>query len=82
VIKARGPGGEPRIAATCRHQLGDYLRAALGLGLQVRGCEEPAATGTGAPLPVPAAEIGDWHFQLPAARTSSHHSPFHRWSRR
>lgn len=59
VIKARGAGGEPRIAVTCRHGLGDYLRAALSLGLQVRRCEEPAATGTGAPLLVPAGEIGD-----------------------
>jgi SAM-dependent methyltransferase len=62
VIKARGPAGEPRIAVTCRHQLGDYLRAALSLGLQVRRCEEPTATGTGAPLPVPAGEIGDWRY--------------------
>jgi SAM-dependent methyltransferase len=62
VIKARGPAGEPRIAATYRHRLGDYLRAALSLGFQVRRCEEPAATGTGAPLPVPAAEIGDWEY--------------------
>lgn len=60
VITARGPQGEPCIAATYRHQLGDYLRAALSLGLQVRRCEEPTATGTGAPLPVPAGEIGDW----------------------
>jgi ubiquinone/menaquinone biosynthesis C-methylase UbiE len=62
VIKARGPEGEPCIAATYRHQLGDYLRAALSLGLQVRRCEEPTATGTGAPLPVPAGEIGDWRY--------------------
>ena len=62
VIKARGPAGEPCIAATYRHQLGDYLRAALSLGLQVRRCEEPTATGTGAPLPVPATEIGDWRY--------------------
>jgi SAM-dependent methyltransferase len=62
VIKARGPAGEPRIAATYRHQLGDYLRAALGVGLQVRRCEEPTATGTGPPLPVPAGEIGDWQY--------------------
>jgi SAM-dependent methyltransferase len=62
VIKARGPAGEPRIAATYRHQLGDYLRAALSAGLQVRRCEEPTATGTGAPLPVPATEIGDWQY--------------------
>jgi SAM-dependent methyltransferase len=62
VIKARGPAGEPCIAATYRHQLGDYLRAALSLGLQVRGCEEPTSTGTGEPLPVPATEIGDWRY--------------------
>ena len=62
VIKARGPGGEPCIAATYRHQLGDYLRAALSLGLQVKRCEEPTATGTGAPLPVPSTEIGDWQY--------------------
>jgi SAM-dependent methyltransferase len=60
VIKARGPAGEPCIVATYRHQLGDYLRAALSLGLQVRRCEEPVTTGKGGPLPVPAAEIGDW----------------------
>jgi len=35
---------EPCIVATCRHQLGNYLRAALTLGLQVRRCEE---TGRG-----------------------------------
>jgi SAM-dependent methyltransferase len=62
VIKALGPGGEPCIAATYRHQLGDYLRAALSLGLQVKRCEEPTATGTGAPLPVPSTQIGDWQY--------------------
>jgi SAM-dependent methyltransferase len=36
VITARGPAGEPCIAATYRHQLGDYLRAALSVGLQVK----------------------------------------------
>jgi SAM-dependent methyltransferase len=58
----RGPAGEPRIAPTYRHKLGDYLRAALSLGLQVKRCEEPTATGTGDPLPVPADEIGDWQY--------------------
>jgi SAM-dependent methyltransferase len=62
VIKALGPAGEPCIAATYRHRLGDYLRAALSLGLQVRRCEEPIATGTGGSLPVPATEIGDWRY--------------------
>jgi SAM-dependent methyltransferase len=62
VITARGPAGQPCIAATYRHQLGDYLRTALSLGLQVKRCEEPVATGTGEPLPVPADQIGDWQY--------------------
>jgi SAM-dependent methyltransferase len=60
VITARGPAGQPCIAATYRHQLGDYLRPALSLGLQVRRCEEPTATRTDRPRPEPATEIGDW----------------------
>jgi SAM-dependent methyltransferase len=60
VIKARGPAGEPGIVATYRHQLGDYLRPALSLGLQVKGCEEPAIARAGDPLPAPAAEAGEW----------------------
>jgi hypothetical protein len=50
------------IAATYRHQLGDYLRPALSLGLQVRRCEEPTVSGTGEPLPVPETQIGDWQY--------------------
>jgi SAM-dependent methyltransferase len=60
VIKARGPAGEPCIAATYRHRLGDYLRAALSLGFEVRRCEEPATTQPAGPLPSPANGIGDW----------------------
>lgn len=64
VMSARGPAGEPCIAATYRHPLGDYLRAALRLGFQVRGCEEPSSRPSGEqpddPLPEPATEIGDW----------------------
>jgi SAM-dependent methyltransferase len=60
VITARGPGGEPCIAATYRHPLGDYLRAALSLGLEVKRCEEPGAPPPSEPLPEPAAQIGDW----------------------
>jgi SAM-dependent methyltransferase len=59
-ITARGPAGEPCVAATYRHQLGDYLRPALSLGLQVRRCEEPRATRLSGPLPEPAIGIGDW----------------------
>jgi ubiquinone/menaquinone biosynthesis C-methylase UbiE len=59
-ITARGPAGEPRIVPTYRHQLGDYLRAALSLGLQVRRCEEPrGGRADGAPRE-PATDIGDW----------------------
>src|SRR5215831_13216805 len=60
VIKARGPAGEPCIAATYRHRLGDYLRPALSLGFQVRRCEEPGSAHRAGPLPEPAAGIGDW----------------------
>jgi SAM-dependent methyltransferase len=60
VITARGPAGEPCIVATYWHQLGDYLRPALSVGLQVRRCEEPnGALPAGAP-PEPATSIGDW----------------------
>jgi SAM-dependent methyltransferase len=60
VITARGPAGEPGIAATYRHTLGDYLRAALSLGFQVRRCEEPGVAPPAEPLPEPATGIGDW----------------------
>ncbi len=64
VITARGPAGEPCITSTYRHPLGDCLRAALSLGLQVRGCEEPGGRQPGEqpdePLPEPATGIGDW----------------------
>jgi SAM-dependent methyltransferase len=60
VIKAHGSAGEPCIVATYRHRLGDYLRAALSLGLQVRRCEEPATTGLAGPRPEPATQIGNW----------------------
>jgi SAM-dependent methyltransferase len=60
VITARGPAGEHWIAATYRHQLGDYLRPALNLGLQVRRCEEPRAVPLANRPPESATEIGDW----------------------
>ncbi len=60
VIKARGPAGQPCIAATYRHRLGDYLRAALSLGFQVRRCEEPVPDRPAGPPPGPAAGIGGW----------------------
>src|SRR5262245_13484629 len=59
-MTTRGPAGEPRIAPTYRHQLGDYLRAALRHGLQVKRCEEPRVVRADEPPPEPATEIGDW----------------------
>lgn len=46
--------------ATYRHRLGDYLRAALSLGLQVRQCAEPETARPAGPRPEPSTEIGDW----------------------
>lgn len=60
VITARGPAGEPCIVATYRHQLGEYLRAALNVGLQVSRCEEPCVASPAVPLPEPTTDIGDW----------------------
>lgn len=40
VVQALGPNGEPGLAPTFRHSTGDYLRAALSAGLQIRAYEE------------------------------------------
>lgn len=60
VITARGPAGEPCIASTYRHRLGDYLRPALSLGLELRRCEEPGGTEPSGPPPDAPSEIGAW----------------------
>jgi SAM-dependent methyltransferase len=61
VVHARGPAGEPGLTPTYRHTPGDYLRAALPAGLQVRRCEEPRPSLPESPPP-PAVEleVGDW----------------------
>jgi SAM-dependent methyltransferase len=41
VIKAVGPTGQPAVVPTYRHTPGDFLRAALPAGFEVRRCEEP-----------------------------------------
>ncbi|HEX2134133.1 MAG TPA: class I SAM-dependent methyltransferase [Actinophytocola sp.] len=53
----RTPAGEPARLPAHRHLVGDYLRAALAVGLAVRRCEEPTLDRpTG-----PAAEtVGPW----------------------
>ena len=69
IVKAVGPGGEPGLAETYRHATGDYLRAALAAGFEVRACEEPgmeradARSTRPAPAvdaPVAGVDIGGW----------------------
>jgi SAM-dependent methyltransferase len=50
VVKAVGPAGEPGLVATYRHTPGDFLRAALAAGLEVRRCEEPRPTADDRPV--------------------------------
>jgi len=80
-MTCRGPAGEPRITPTYRHQIEDYLRAALRHGLQALRCEEPRVVRADEPLPEPATEIGDWqdspfsltHYLPSAGRASGGH---------
>ena len=62
VVHSPGPAGEPGLTPTYRHLTGDYLRAALPAGFQVRRCEEPRPATPDQPVPPPAetAAIGEW----------------------
>lgn len=61
VVNAPGPADEPGWTPTYRHPAGDYLRAALSVGLQVRRCEEPRPTLPDQPSPPPPeSTVGDW----------------------
>jgi ubiquinone/menaquinone biosynthesis C-methylase UbiE len=60
VVHALGPAGEPGVVATYRHTAGDYLRAALPLGLQVRRCEEPRPLVGDEPPVSGEITIGRW----------------------
>ncbi|MFI5910361.1 class I SAM-dependent methyltransferase [Dactylosporangium sp. NPDC051541] len=62
VPHALGPDGEPGLTTSYRHRPGDYVRAALAAGLQVRRCEEPGGSYDQSPPPPPPAEyqVGDW----------------------
>lgn len=63
VPQAIGPDGEPGLTASYRHTPGDYLRAALPAGFQVRRCEEPfRSDDAGSPPPQAPAEltVSDW----------------------
>lgn len=58
VPTVRDQDGRPGRLPGHRHLVGDYLRAALAVGLQPRRCEEPVAEPP-APAP-PATEPGPW----------------------
>jgi len=66
IVKAVGPAGEPGFVRTYRHAIGDFLRAALPRGFDVRRCEEPGRVRQrDEPIGAPAAppdrvEIGEW----------------------
>jgi SAM-dependent methyltransferase len=61
VVHAPGPAGEPGLAPTYRHSTGDYLRAALLVGLRVRRCEEPRRAPADQPAPMPERiDVGEW----------------------
>jgi SAM-dependent methyltransferase len=66
VPHALGPNGEPGLAPSYRHTTGDFLRAALPAGLQVRRCEEPQrgyaapSEGPGAGSSTAELTVTDW----------------------
>lgn len=71
IVKALGPDGDPGLVATYRHTPGDFLRAALPAGLQVRACEEPRlpSRDSRSQTPPPPADItvgaaDDWPWTL------------------
>jgi 2-polyprenyl-3-methyl-5-hydroxy-6-metoxy-1,4-benzoquinol methylase len=56
VAKAPGPAGEPGWTPSYRHATGDYLRAALPVGLQVRRCAEPRPPSPDRPSSSPSPD--------------------------
>jgi SAM-dependent methyltransferase len=61
VPHALGPNNEPGLAASYRHTAGDFLRAALPAGLQVRRCEEPQHDLPLPPPPPAELTVSGWH---------------------
>ncbi|WP_158895057.1 class I SAM-dependent methyltransferase [Amycolatopsis anabasis] len=55
----RGPDGQPGRLPGYRHLVGDYLRAALEVGLQVRRCEEPQGAAADSAR-TPSETVGPW----------------------
>jgi ubiquinone/menaquinone biosynthesis C-methylase UbiE len=66
IVKCIGLNGEPGFVPTYRHTVGDFLRAALTLGLDVRRCEEPGRRrATADPIREPRPtrdrfDVGEW----------------------
>ncbi len=59
VPTVRRPDGSAARVRVHQHRTGDYLRAALAAGLEVRRCEEPSMPSPADP-PEPAADPGPW----------------------
>ncbi|MCI2416707.1 class I SAM-dependent methyltransferase [Saccharopolyspora sp. K220] len=57
----RGPDGRPARLVSHRHLVGDYLRAALLVGLQLRGCEEPRTPTSNHAASSNPPTMGPWH---------------------
>lgn len=60
VPSVRGADGRPGRLTAHRHLIGDYLRAALPLGLHVRRCEEPLVPAGERAEPGVVGEMGPW----------------------
>jgi ubiquinone/menaquinone biosynthesis C-methylase UbiE len=63
IPQALGPNDEPGLVPTYRHSTGDFLRAALPVGLLVRRCEEPGRPDEDrSPIPPPGtdATVSGW----------------------
>lgn len=84
VVKVASFSGQGRMAATHRHTPGDFLRAALAAGFEVRRFEEEPRPESAAaePLPEPPSEIGtrqEWpwalHGLIPEATRGAWSSP-------
>lgn len=83
VVRSFGPNGEPGLAPTFRHSPGDYLRAALSNGFEVRRCEEPldAPVDEDAVMPddLTTGEWSEWPWSLldlvPAAANAAWDGP-------
>jgi hypothetical protein len=65
-VKALTARGEPGLVATYQHTPGDFLRAALPAGFEVRRCGEPGGSRAhDEPVPTRTAladvPLGTWH---------------------